>query len=495
MLEWLRTPAAIVFVFGIVIFVHELGHFIAAKLVGVYAPRFSIGFGPALWSHKWGETEYILAALPLGGYVRMASREDESMAFLEGGAETPVAEVGASGAKPIVPTEATPAEKKPRYYDANAMAPFGPRPVPENRWLESKPLAARLFIMLAGVTMNFMLGFLIIAGLYISNGEIVLPSREIGGVLAIPGADSLFRNVAAGDTIIAVDGRAVNSWNEVVERIATDSGKLLRIQTNRGVSEIAVRDTGILSREQIAGVVLAPYIPPIIDRVVPGHPAEVAGLQHGDSITAVNGAPVRGWTAIVNHIEASPGKPITLTLVRGDSTKQVSVTPEASPGMNPLTLGDTVLGKIGAMRRDYGTHRPIPLGTAISDAWSTTWASAGLIVHTLQNLITGHQSVKGLSGPVGVAEQSGEAAKQGWAALLALLSLLSINLAVVNLFPIPILDGGQILIILAEAVKGGALAVRTRVWLFYSGLAAIVLLFSIVTFNDLSSLVKRIFHL
>ena len=95
MLEWLRTPAAIVFVFGIVIFVHELGHFIAAKLTGVYAPRFSIGFGPALWSHKWGETEYILAALPLGGYVRMASREDESMAFLEGGSEAPAAgEIG-----------------------------------------------------------------------------------------------------------------------------------------------------------------------------------------------------------------------------------------------------------------------------------------------------------------------------------------------------------------------------------------------------------------
>jgi regulator of sigma E protease len=287
----------------------------------------------------------------------------------------------------------------------------------------------------------------------------------------------------------------VNSWNDVVERIATDSGKILRIQTNRGVSEIAVRDSGILSREQIAGVVLAPYIPPIIDRVVPGHPAERAGLQRGDSVIAVNGEPVRGWTAIVNHIEASPGKPITLTLVRGDSTKQLSVTPEASPGMNAVTMTDTVLGKIGATRREYGTHRALPLGTAIGAAWSTTWASAGLIVHTLRNLVTGHQSLKGLSGPVGVAVQSGEAAQQGWASLLALISLLSINLAVVNLFPIPILDGGQILIILAETIKGGALAVRTRVWLFYSGLAAILLLFSIVTFNDLSSLVKRILHL
>lgn len=491
MLEFLRTPAAVVFVFGVVIFVHELGHFIAAKLMGVYAPRFSIGFGPALWSHKWGETEYILAALPLGGYVRMASREDESMAFLEGGAETPVPEAGANGAPAIVPSAEV---KKPRYYDPNAMAPFGPRPVPENRWLESKSLPARLFIMLAGVSMNFVLGFLIIAGLFISNGEVVLPSREIGGVLAIPGADTLLSRLVAGDTVTAVDGRAVQTWNDVLERIATDSGKILRIQTTRGETSIPVRDSGVFSREQFAAVVLSPYLPPIIDRVVSGHPADVAGLQKGDSITAVNGAPVRGWAAIVTHIESSPKKPITLTVWRGRSSKQVVVTPEASPGINPVTLGDTMLGKIGATRREYGDRRPLPLGTAISDAWGTTWSSAGLIVRTLRNLLTGHQSLKGLSGPVGVAVQSGEAAQQGWSSLLALLALLSVNLAVVNLIPIPILDGGQILIIIAESIKGSAIAVRTRIWLFYAGLAAIVLLFSIVTFNDLSALVRKIFH-
>jgi regulator of sigma E protease len=489
MLEWLRTPAAIVFVFGIVIFIHELGHFIAAKLVGVYAPRFSIGFGPALLSHKWGETEYILAALPLGGYVRMASREDESMAFLEGGAETPVATVGASGAPAVVPEE-----KKPRYYDPNAMAPFGPRPVPEHRWLESKPLVARLFIMLAGVTMNFLLGFFIIAGLFISNGEVVLPSREIGAVLAVPGADSLLRNISAGDTVIAVDGKPVKTWNDVVERIATDSARTIRIQTNRADVSIPAADSGIFSREQFAGV-LSPYIPPIVDRVVKGHPAYSAGLQPGDSISAVNGTPLRGWAAIVSRIEASPGKPLTLTVWRGGTEKQIAVTPEASPGQNQITLGDTVLGKIGAVRREYGSRRAVPIGTAISEAWSATWSSAGLIVHTLRNLLTGHQSLKGLQGPVGVAVQSGEAAQQGWGSLLTLLSLLSINLAVVNLFPIPILDGGQIVIMLAESIKGGSLAMRTRVWLFYSGLAAILLLFSIVTFNDLTSLVKRIFHL
>ena len=490
MLEWLRTPAAIVFVFGVVIFVHELGHFIAAKLMGVYAPRFSIGFGPALWSHKWGETEYILAALPLGGYVRMASREDESMAFLEGGGEKPAAAAGGSGAPALAPEA-----KAPRYYDPEGMAPFGPRPVPQHRWFESKSLPARLFIMLAGVTMNFLLGFLILAGLIISTGDVVLPSREIGGILAVPGADSALGSLAAGDTIVAVDGRAVTTWNEVQDRIGTDTGTTLRIQTNRGTAVIATLDTGLLSRPGIANVVLTPYFPPVVDQVIGNHPAAQAGIQPGDSITAVNGAPVRTWSAVVNRIEASPGKPLTLTVQRGAGSKDIVVTPESAPGLSAITQRDTVLGKIGASRKVIGTRKPIAAGVAVRDAWVASWASAGFIVHTLRQLITGNQSLKGLSGPVGLAVQSGEAAKQGWVSLLGLLSLLSINLAVFNLLPIPILDGGQIVINIAESVKGSALDLRTREWFFRLGLAAILILFSIVMFNDVSALARRIFHL
>src|SRR5689334_12012635 len=147
MLIWLAP----LLVFGLVVFVHELGHFLAAKAVGVYAPRFSIGFGPALWRHRWGETEYVLALLPLGGYVRMASREDQATAFLEGGSEESqqVPEVGGNAVPPVVA-----GSEGGRDWDPNAMKPFGPKPIPEHRWFESKPLVARLFIMIAGVTMN-----------------------------------------------------------------------------------------------------------------------------------------------------------------------------------------------------------------------------------------------------------------------------------------------------------------------------------------------------
>lgn len=487
MLEWLRTPAAIVFVFGVVIFVHELGHFIAAKLMGVYAPRFSIGFGPALWSRKWGETEYILAAFPLGGYVRMASREDESMAFLEGGGEKPVPTAGGSGAPALAPEA-----KLPRYYDPSGMAPFGPQPVPEHRWFESKSLAARLFIMLAGVTMNFLLGFVILAGLIISTGDVTLTSREIGGILAVPGADSTLRGLAAGDTVVAVDGHPVSTWNEVQRHIAADSGSTLRIRTNRGLVTIATLDTGLLSRPGIANVVLAPYLPPVVDQVIANHPAAHAGMLPGDSITAVNHEPVRTWSAVVTRIEASPGKALTLTVQRGAASRDIVVTPESAPGLSPITQRDTVLGKIGASRKTIGTRKPIATTVALRDAWAASWESAVLIVHTLRELAIGHQSLKGLSGPVGVAVQSGEAARQGWASLLSLLSLLSINLAVFNLLPIPILDGGQIVINIAESVKGRALDLRTREWFFRVGLAAIFILFSIVMFNDVTALARRL---
>src|SRR3954466_13328676 len=163
-----------ILVFGLVIFVHELGHFLAAKAFGVYTPRFSIGFGPALWRRRRGETEYVLAALPLGGYVRMASRHDEASAFLEGGSE-----------------EGTARPEDDPNFDPNAMIPFGPKPVPEHRWFESKALWKRMVILLAGVFMNFTLGLVVAIGLTYQLGTAVVNTRVIGGVRPVNGRPML----------------------------------------------------------------------------------------------------------------------------------------------------------------------------------------------------------------------------------------------------------------------------------------------------------------
>src|SRR3954465_7908469 len=187
-----------ILVFGLVIFVHELGHFIAAKLTGVYAPRFSIGFGPSLFRFRRGETEYVLAALPLGGYVRMASRLDEETAFLEGGNET----------------EAADAKEKSKDWDPEAMIPHGPKPVPENRWFESKSLAARLFIMIAGVTMNVILTVVVMSVLLYQVGRGIIRTTVVGDVTPVASMPGLAQ-LQTGDTIRAVNGKAVSSWNDI----------------------------------------------------------------------------------------------------------------------------------------------------------------------------------------------------------------------------------------------------------------------------------------
>ncbi|HEY9450311.1 MAG TPA: RIP metalloprotease RseP [Gemmatimonadaceae bacterium] len=489
MLDVLRSFLAIVVVFGIVIFVHELGHFLAAKAMGVYAPRFSIGFGPTLWSRKWGETEYILAALPIGGYVRMASREDDSMAMIEGGGEHPATADGEDG-------EDT--ERRSRWYDPNAIAPFGPKPVPEHRWFESKSLPARLLIMIAGVTMNMILGFVVLAGLTLSTGQSVIRTRVVGAVHALTAAPELARQIAPGDTIVSVNGVAVESWNDIVAQIDTARGSVVSILTQRSAQPVSIPvvDEGAsgVTRKQLT-FAIQPYFAPVIDDVLPDSPADRAGLEAGDSVLAVNGRPVSTWAELVNLIEAAPGTPISLAVARSSGLDTITVRPDSVPQESPLTGRTEVVGKIGAQPRALIDHRPVSVGVAVQSGWDQTWGIAGAVVGYVRQLVTGQMSISKLNGPVAIGRASATAAKRGVDSVLYLIAILSVNLAVFNLLPIPILDGGQIMVNLVEAVKGSALSTRTREYLLRVGLAAIALLFVIVLYNDITSWVRNILGL
>jgi regulator of sigma E protease len=378
MLSWVAP----IIVFGLVVFVHELGHFIAAKLTGVYAPRFSIGFGPSLWKRRFGETEYVLAALPLGGYVRMASREDEATAFLEGGSEN-------SATTPGTPKDG---------FDPDAMIPFGPKPIPESRWFESKPLAARLFIMLAGVTMNALLAYVIYVGLILRSG--------------------------------------------------------------------------------------IPTVIPIVADVTAGKPAAQAGILAGDSITSLNGAPLKDWEVLLDSIGASPGVPLTLGVVRHGRPLTIHVTPAAEMTPDPRTGVRKRLGRIGMAAT--AAFKPVAVGSAFGEAWRLTLDNGGKIFSTLRTLISSGAGVRDLGGPIAIAQISVQAARGGIETLLALIALISINVAVFNLLPIPILDGGQIVINVAETIKGSAFSTRTRERILKGGLLLIGLLFVTVMFNDIS---------
>ena len=386
MLSWLAP----IVVFGLVIFVHELGHFLAAKKFRVYAPRFSVGFGPALWRRRRGETEYILAAVPLGGYVRMASKDDESTAFLEGGGEEEMAKEQAERAT------------KSKGWDPEAMIPHGPKPIPPDRWFESKPLWQRVVILLAGVTMNVLLAWVVTVGTVAAYGE--------------------------------------------------------------------------------------PYLPAVVDSVVAGRPAALAGLARGDSITAIDGQPVTTWTEVVTLVSARPDQSVSFDIVRGGSPLRIAITPVAEDFTDPLGGGTQKVGRIGVSPRGTIARHPRDPVDALATGTRATLAMAGSIVGVVRGLVTGNVGVENLGGPIAIARVSVEAAQGGLEIFLGLIAFLSINIAVLNLLPIPVLDGGQILIHVLEAVKGSPFSPRAREYILRAGLALILMLLVIVMYNDIRAL-------
>ena len=404
MLAWIAP----LIVFGLVVFVHELGHFLAAKAVGVYAPRFSIGFGPALLKRRIGETEYVLALLPLGGYVRMASREDESMALIEGGGEKPREEIATTGANAAGKTvdDHAGAPAPDRDWDPEAMYPFGPKPVPEHRWFESKSLPARLLILIAGVAMNVLLTFVVATGVIASYG-----------------------------------------W---------------------------------------------PYRAAVIDSVIAGRPAAAAGLQRGDSVVAVNGTSVRTWNELVDRIRPASGQALTLDVVRDGRPRQLVVSPVATSTSNPSTGMAERVGQIGAAPRAQVLRDRVGVGEAIVLGGRATVDMATNVVTVVRGLFAGEVDASNLGGPVAIAQTSVEAARNGVESLLTLIAFLSINIAIMNILPIPVLDGGQILINLLEGIKGSAFSTRTREYILRTGVVAVLLLFAFVMYNDIRALLAKV---
>ncbi|HMC56175.1 MAG TPA: RIP metalloprotease RseP [Gemmatimonadaceae bacterium] len=460
-----------ILVFGLVIFVHELGHFLAAKALGVYTPRFSIGFGPAIWKRRRGETEYILAALPLGGYVRMASRHDESAAALEGGSETSAAR----------------APDDPEY-DPDAMMPFGPRPVPEHRWFESKPLWARLIILLAGVTMNFLLGLVVAIGLAAHFGKVIVPTRVVGAVRPIAGQQLLGNAVQPGDTLRAVNGIAVRSWSQAMELMARAEDSI-RIATDRGQVTVAVNGPGRPSAEDVA-IAIDYALPPVIGDVLPGEPAARAGIQAGDSVVAIDGAPVRSWSEMVVAVANAANKPTRFEIMRGHERKTIVATPKPMDAVHPETGVRGKVGKIGAVPQDVTAREPVSVGEAITLGSRTAWFMGTSIIGTVRDLVTRRVSVDQLGGPIAITRASVQAARSGFESLFYLIALLSINVAILNLLPIPILDGGQILINVLESARGHPFSLKTREYILRGGMFVILLLFVLVMFNDTRGLFR-----
>lgn len=383
-------------VFGLVVFVHELGHFMAAKLTGVYAPVFSLGWGRRLFGWRRGETDYRVSMFPLGGYVRMASRDDEALAGIEGASSERGNLDGAAQ---------RPADVPQTLWDPQGMAPFGPKPVPANRWVESKRTTARVFILSAGVLMNILLTIMVSSGIYYRYGN--------------------------------------------------------------------------------------QYLPAVIDSVVVGAPAAQAGLQAGDRIVAINGEPVRSWDQVLERVAPVTTGTVTIDVQRGTEELRRELAPQVAESPDPVTGAPRKVGRVGIKVRDSVVREPVALGTALVSGTQVTWKMAREVVQVLGGLISGEVSAKNLGGPIQIARTSVQAARNGAETLWSLIAFLSLNIAILNLVPIPVLDGGQILMVLAERIKGREFSMRTREAVARVGVLAVLALILLVTFNDVRSFFTR----
>ncbi len=308
------------------------------------------------------------------------------------------------------------------------MKPFGPRPVPENRWFESKSLAARLFIMIAGVTMNILLAFVVLTGLALAYGEPVIATRVVGAVRP-PATAPTLAQLQAGDTIVAVNGAPVRTWSEMAERVDGIAPGTVVLRTNRGEVTVPVGTPGAPTSQQLLGAVDF-YIAPVIGDVLPGSPAKRAGLRVGDTIVTIGNWPVRSWSQLQELVSPAAGTQLPFHVRRGGKLVSLTIVPESTSQKDPVSGQVRSVGKIGAAAADPTTREPIGVGDAVKAGARGTWITAGKIVGTVRGLITREVSVRQLGGPIAITRASVAAAQSGIESLLFLIALLSVNVAV-----------------------------------------------------------------
>ena len=445
----LTTLLALIVVLGVLIFVHEAGHFIAAKWAGIYVHRFSLGLGPPIpWlTFRRGETEYSISWLPLGGYVKMASREEDiASSALEGGAP--------------------------------AVA------VPPDRVFEAKPIWKRMVVILAGVTMNALFAWAVFAFLVYKNGRQIDPVTTVGRVVPeLPAGAAALKQLRPGAQILRINGDSVKSWDEIVSAIANTSDPEVRIELGDGSTVVLPIHPDALEERIKAAQALQPFRAPVVGEVLADKPAARAGLQKGDTIVAVNGRPVQQWYDLLELLQGSAGRSLTITVARGGQHLAFSVRPYADTIPGPDGKPRTV-GRIGVAVGTEFISEKLSLGQAIAEGGRATLRASTQIVRTVRGLFSGRISGRTVGGPILIGQLAGESVRLGLDTFLAFMALISINLAILNLLPIPVLDGGQFLFLLAEAIIRRPLPVKLRERLTTVGLVLIILLMGLAFSND-----------
>ena len=425
----------VVILLGIMILVHEAGHFWAALSVGIRVETFSIGFGPRLLGFRRGDTDFRISAIPFGGYVRMLGEQpgDERSA-------------------------------DPRSFQAKA------------RW-------QRAIVIIAGPFMNVLLSVALITGLYMYGFPREMPSQHAVISSVASNSPAAAAGLSGGDRIVQIGDRQNPSWQEVITEEALNANHAVPVVVERQGQRLVLSITPRMDAKE--GIGVAGWRGDVeVGEVAKGGPAQAAGMRSGDLFISVNGQPVESILTVQQAITKSGGRPVQLELMRSSQLVNVLVTPIATN----LAKQPWRIGIIFHMPVQFVKLSFFP---ALAESLRFTQQNATMIFEVLRSIVAQRVSPKTLSGPIGIAQMSNDAAQEGPSSFLGLMAIVSLNLAIFNLLPIPILDGGTLLLLLVEMLLQREVSLQVKETVFKLGFVFLMMVVVFVIYNDISRILTR----